>query len=360
VSSKSGKLAFPDEVFEMTDYTSRFLISREDAIAAGIRDDLIVMYQKLKYRKAYGVPTWYHAIQAHTFRTTVHPFLWDEAKVIRRLNLRETLSDDDRETLSGLSSKLTSWLADFPSGAFFKLDLRSPKDVPAHGVTPADPKLSRLFDAELDKLRGEWTPNAVAVAWLGATLRFQRVTTADEVIFLMGHSDRIYEDLTTTCSFPPEHFEMSLVLREWDDNVPDHQMREFRGFVHNASLNAISQYAHDIRCQYIVDHRDEIARRLLDFFESIKGQIPHESYVIDFIVFDDWIKVVELNPFHAGAVPGLFSWADPDDRERFLNGPFELRIQEQELESLEEILLPEWINFVGSARKKRRGRCEVQ
>jgi hypothetical protein len=344
----------------MTSFTSRFLVSREEAAAAGIRDDMIMMYQKTKYRKAYGVPTWYPALRAHTFRTVIAPFLWEEANVIVQLSRHEQLSEAECETLSGLSSKLTSLLADFPNGAFFKLDLRSPKDVPAQRLTPANARLSRLFEDELRKLPDEWTPNNVATAWAVATLQFQRVTTADEVIFMMGESSRIYEDLTAMRCFPPEHFDMSIVLREWDDTIPANQLREFRGFVHNANLNAVTQYAYDIRCQYIVDHRDEIARRLLEFFDSIKAQVPHESYVIDFIVFDDVIKVIELNPFSSGTGACLFSWSEPRDRERFLNGPFEFRIQEQELESLEDVLIPKWIDFVRSGRKKRKGGCDIQ
>jgi hypothetical protein len=342
----------------MTEFTSRFLVSREEATAAGIRDDMVMVYQKLKYRKAFGVPTWYPSIQAQTFRTVIGPLLWEEAIVILRQSAHGALSDDERETLSGLSSKLTNLLADFPNGAFFKLDLRSPKDVPAERLTPENTRLRCLFEEELRKLPGEWTPNNVAMAWGVATLKFQRVTTAEEVIFLMCESFRIYEDLSVVRSFPPEHFEISLVLREWDDRVPANQLLEFRGFVHNAKLNAVTQYAYDIRCQYVVDHKDEIARRLLEFFESIKAQIPHESYVIDFIVFDDVIRVIELNPFSSGSGAALFSWTE--DLQRFLNGPFELRIQEQELHSLEGVLMPKWIDFVTSVRKKRERGCAVQ
>lgn len=66
----------------------------------------------------------------------------------------------------------------------------------------------------------------------------------------------------------------------------------------------------------------------------------HSSYVIDFyLASDNSIKIVELNPFvrlngstpsnhpqHIGAGACLFSWKE--NRDLFLNGPFEFRIIE--------------------------------
>lgn len=51
-----------------------------------------------------------------------------------------------------------------------------------------------------------------------------------------------------------------------------------------------------------------------------------DSYVIDFLILDKEILMLELNPFYKYAGAGLFSWRD--DRQRLLNGPFELRVCE--------------------------------
>jgi hypothetical protein len=95
--------------------------------------------------------------------------------------------------------------------------------------------------------------------------------------------------------------------------------------------------------------QDEIARRIQEFFaRHIADLIPLDNYVIDFgiasaddkeavtaLVADDGggdphnlgLMVIELNPFGAGAAPGLFGWRQ--DR-AVLEGdaPFEFRVRE--------------------------------
>jgi hypothetical protein len=48
----------------------------------------------------------------------------------------------------------------------------------------------------------------------------------------------------------------------------------------------------------------------------------------------------------ANAGAALFSWAR--DRERFMHGPFELRITKELKESPKEILPPFWVRFIDS------------
>jgi len=75
------------------------------------------------------------------------------------------------------------------------------------------------------------------------------------------------------------------------------------------------------------------------FNEKVRHKITHKNYVIDFYVTkDDTVKVIELNPFHIGAGPGLFSWKD--DRELFMNGPFVFKIIEAPCVDITEVLIP--------------------
>lgn len=53
---------------------------------------------------------------------------------------------------------------------------------------------------------------------------------------------------------------------------------EFRGFVNNKSLNAVSQYISFAYSQELFDRKEEISKLLLDFFETIKDKIPHTAY----------------------------------------------------------------------------------
>ncbi len=84
---------------------------------------------------------------------------------------------------------------------------------------------------------------------------------------------------------------------------------EFRGFVFEGRLVAISQYFWFNYFPDLISRHNEYLDRMVEFFESqVRERIPYASYVVDFAVLDDRIYVIELNPF--GDVSGacLFSW----------------------------------------------------
>ncbi len=159
--------------------------------------------------------------------------------------------------------------------------------------------------------------------------RVMKLKTGDDVLEMFDHSYRVHDDLTASLKFPPKLFDMKLVVRAWRDDVPARPQWEFRGFVHHKQLNAVTQY---FTCCYfpeLLTHKQSIADRLQRFFnESIRSRIDMDHYVIDFLIVSDTeIIVLELNPFYKHAGAGLFSWKD--DRQRLMNGPFELRVIEK-------------------------------
>eukprot|EP01130_Rhizamoeba_saxonica_P004084 TRINITY_DN1680_c0_g1_i1.p1 TRINITY_DN1680_c0_g1~~TRINITY_DN1680_c0_g1_i1.p1 ORF type:complete len:221 (-),score=33.82 TRINITY_DN1680_c0_g1_i1:49-711(-) len=148
-------------------------------------------------------------------------------------------------------------------------------------------------------------------------------------IDLLSRSTRVREDLTKILCFGLiEDFECQLVIREWIDEVVDRPEYEFRGFVSEKKLNALSMYYCLAHSEELVQRKEEVQNIILDFFEKIKHRIPHSSYVIDFYIkANTSVLIIELNPFHIGAGPCLFSWKE--NREQFLHGPFEFRIIEE-------------------------------
>lgn len=54
--------------------------------------------------------------------------------------------------------------------------------------------------------------------------------------------------------------------------------------------------------------------------------------------------IIELNPFHVGAGPCLFSWRL--DRERFLNGPYEFRIVENAQNDSFDVIPLKWQKWI--------------
>ena len=144
----------------------------------------------------------------------------------------------------------------------------------------------------------ERTPNAILTAYMKANSLFLCVRDADKAMFLLLNSSRVRQDLAKQLDFPEKLFNSAVMLREWDDRVPDCQGGEFRGFVYSKKLNAVTQYSSFICFPEVVQQKEEIAKHIREYFDKIVHLIPHENYIIDFIVFNNGeIKVIELNPF---------------------------------------------------------------
>jgi len=134
-----------------------------------------------------------------------------------------------------------------------------------------------------------------------------------EVFDLITRSQRIFSDImnhfqyntpnTTTDNF-------SLILRDW---VPMPQDHEFRCYVKNRRITAISQY----QCYLYFDklqnkeYVEKLRDVIVDFHETIKEAVPVDSYVMDIVVFPDFTcMIVEFNPFgpHLSSGAALFNW----------------------------------------------------
>lgn len=134
--------------------------------------------------------------------------------------------------------------------------------------------------------------------------------------------------------------------------VPEQPWAEFRGFVHDKSLNALTQYNTSAAFPQLVQHKQAYSDAVQAFFQDKVRDVltGHDSYVIDFIVLDTdtadrWqIFVIELNPFYTGAGTGCFSWKH--DRELFLHGPYECRIIEQTPEDAADFLPVKWKKYI--------------
>lgn len=117
-------------------------------------------------------------------------------------------------------------------------------------------------------------------------------------------SARVRQDLER--SLKSESFDLQIVCREFVE-LPLHS--EFRGFVFEKRLVAVSQYFWFNYFPELVQKHNIYLDRMVDFFEMVvKNRVPYSNYVIDFAVLDDRIYVIELNPF--GDVSGAccFNW----------------------------------------------------
>lgn len=122
-------------------------------------------------------------------------------------------------------------------------------------------------------------------------------------------------------------FEKCLVLKQWIDLPTE---LEFRCFIYNDTLRAISQYGYDSMShmgygsqslyQYqSYDNQQDLILRIQQFYNSIRQYIPYPDCIMDIIVLDSLkdssfnnlgIFLIEFNCFGAESPAGsaLFNW----------------------------------------------------
>lgn len=141
-------------------------------------------------------------------------------------------------------------------------------------------------------------------------------------------------DLLTATYANIDEFPIHVVLRKWEPLL-DPEF-EFRGFVHNKQLTALSQYNHYAYFPEIVERKEELQEAITSYWEaSVRAKVEAPSYVVDFAVLTDGrVCVVELNPFAKTTGGALFSWKG--DEAVLHNGPFEFRVHEKPVSDMEE------------------------
>jgi hypothetical protein len=264
----------------------------------------------------------------------------------------DVLTEEESYLIYELEARLDSVLSSFPNGGFIKLDTRSPKDVVIDRTDDQKntskmgtlvralmqesvdkrPTPPNLKDEQEKEAYIEWLRNESLVAFSKASIYMLHVKTGREAMDLLRKSARVTQDLSKMVGFGEAFIsDSSIVVREWHEEVSQNPQMEFRGFVYKNQLNAVSQYDDITYCETIAKNKGEIEHPIRSFFDlQIKDKLTsHENYVIDFFVDfgSKTVKVIELNPFHIGAGPALFSWKE--HRELFMNGPFEFRVVEK-------------------------------
>jgi hypothetical protein len=182
------------------------------------------------------------------------------------------------EKLSEISIQINQTINDLGGSVFIKLGSRSPKD-----------------------------------SFIGNVLKGFCCHNDKEVFDLLFDSERIMEDSYRYYMNDGGY----LVLREWKDIK---KYEEFRCFVSDRKLEAISQYEYFNYFPKIVENKITIQNIILAKFQQIKDYIPSDC------ILDIWVKnykeavVIELNPLGIDTDPCLFSWNE------WNTGSFEFRI----------------------------------
>ncbi|KAJ6517462.1 hypothetical protein C8R47DRAFT_253922 [Mycena vitilis] len=265
---------------------------------------LLRAYEKLEHAEAVGAA----AAQYVASGATPDPLIPEEARLL--------------EELGGSIQRAIDELAGEGEGCFMKLSSRSPKDAAARsGVFEA--YYARSVREELHQGQGKMDEERKL--WLlceseGAALRF---AAAASVIRALVLSERVWQDMTLAMRHPGT-WDQNVILRKWEPVPID---MEFRTFVSNNRITAISQYAYQLFSPRLNDPAQlqlalSAIRALFDSLWPILAKEGFTDCVLDFGVIPPaedgsgaWRAIlIEINPFEETTDGALFSW----NRERDL------------------------------------------
>ncbi|KAF9603735.1 hypothetical protein IFM89_037821 [Coptis chinensis] len=154
-------------------------------------------------------------------------------------------------------------------------------------------------------------------AWISTTGNL-RCTSFSEITLLLRSSVSLvhdfwhaYESCTDrTPSRPPTFF---LALRKWYSSF--HPEMEFRCFVRNQHLIAVSQREVTGFYPVLLEKKCDLEILIQDFFEkNVQQNFESVNYTFDvYVTRDKRVKLLDFNPWAPFTLPLLFSWEELQD-----------------------------------------------
>ncbi|KAJ3221597.1 hypothetical protein HK099_003357 [Clydaea vesicula] len=140
-------------------------------------------------------------------------------------------------------------------------------------------------------------------AWISASGNLSCVD-ANDIFLLLKSSDFIVNDLSYK-----DEVQMKLCLRKWYDLQPS---MEFRCFVKNNQLFAITQRDHLNYYEFLLELKSKILYCIKDFFgEKIKNTFPENDYTFDIYLTKDLKPfLLDFNPLEKETDTMLFGWEE--------------------------------------------------
>jgi len=268
------------------------------------------------------------------------------------LNRGGKLSEQEQGLLDKLAAEMNVAIQTFAkTGAFVRLSTRSPKDavdkapIQAKLIPHLRKHLQGISDGNpMDKLNDVEKLTALRRAFFDT----MRVENATEAMELVMYSSRTVSDLVRALDHLDKvSWNMKIIIREFTP-MPLHG--EYRGFVHNKKLTAVSQYYSDSFFPHLPKISEEVLKRIAEYYDKAANPLINlDSYIIDFVVFDDMsIKIVELNPFSRTTGPCLFDWQA--DKDLLENGPLSMRVVQSPSKNADAAVMP-WTGVLNAAMK---------
>eukprot|EP01119_Soliformovum_irregulare_P016072 TRINITY_DN4625_c0_g1_i1.p1 TRINITY_DN4625_c0_g1~~TRINITY_DN4625_c0_g1_i1.p1 ORF type:complete len:321 (+),score=70.45 TRINITY_DN4625_c0_g1_i1:194-1156(+) len=185
----------------------------------------------------------------------------------------------------------------------------------------------QLTKKEMREVQSTPSSLPIEVACLNkACVLVSKITSGDAALQMMFASDRVQKTLEHRRE-QEKKFRMSIVIRSWKVFEPE---MEFRCFVKNGSVTAITHYYEFLYVEEIVQQKSQLESVMLAYLnEKVIPKLPDLSeYACDLAILpDSSVMVIELNPFAENTSSALFDWKDEKDAQ-ILNGEsdFEFRI----------------------------------
>jgi len=225
---------------------------------------------------------------------------------------------------------------------FVKTSCRSAKDTTLYS------QLFKTYYQESMAKRADPSFNSKVIGLLEAGLNALKTYDADSLFSTFLISERVYQDFELALA-RKERWEQNLAVRKW---TPIDVDMEFRGFVKNHKLTAVSQYNYVAFFPRLVVAKDKILSSITKFFYDVCLPKLHDKYsefIIDFGLIGenyDHVVVIELNEFMDTTDGCTFKWAD--ERHLLENEPLSFRIIEEAIpeETQRKFLSKEWLEII--------------
>ncbi|CAF3734952.1 unnamed protein product [Rotaria sp. Silwood1] len=328
----------------------------------------------------FDVEAWYNILQCQTFYTEFISISPSIAQAFvnyyqTRYNSKKLLNSNDLQLIQSVQHQLNQQIFNSKTnqfkinGTFIRLSSRSPKD----GSPLNSQKLIQLYHQELERLQVKYPneydsiegkANMQLIAYCYAQFHCLKVTNELEALNLILSSERIFIDLlealdcqqvldnhiTNMNNIKLHDWNTNIIIREWN-NFVDPSM-EFRCFVYQSDLTAISQYNH--YCKFyqlqnnltiqqikttIIEYWQQKIKPLLDPFKE-----KYFSYIIDIGLIENKLSneleciVIELNPFASSTGASLFNWKTDINQLTGQQNDIEIRVRSDYMTNIDEYM----------------------
>lgn len=305
----------------------------------------VARFKRFKFEQQYSLPGYFPSISHVSIPTSFISLTLEEGQVISRAFSKIHIhpgpqTPQDLAVLQNLEKKIQEKIEHTQEGqgVFIRLSRRSPKDVLS--IIPSIKASSLTTLSGLLQNTQDQSQRYIAV--FQSFMTSMKVTSGKMAVEMLINSSRVHSDILFSMDFP-KAFDVQVCIRDWVPMTPE---SEFRGFVYERKLNALTQASDLLFFQDLAqndEYRQKIQKAIFDCFEAFKDKLTFDHAVLDFLYLKDVDKayIIELNSFQTSTGSILFDWCK--DHDIIQKGPFEFRYLKDDTRNKHLAYLDKWI-----------------